>query len=149
MCHPILAATSALGSVLARVAEASPVFLTTAEKADALRGLARVQAQLDELRLRVLAAAADVAETTAARDAGEWLANATHTRFEDARADLALAVALDRRYAVLGAALRAGQANTAQAEVIARALDALPEQIDDRGIGSGDQSSFDTLVKPA
>jgi hypothetical protein len=140
MCHPILAATSALGSVLARVAEANPVFLSTVEKADALTGLARVQAQLDELRLRVLAAAADVAETTAARDAGEWLAHATHARFEDARADLVLAVALDRRYAVLGAALRAGQANTAQAEVIARALDALPGDVPTDVLSAAEQT---------
>lgn len=129
MSHPICDAATALGLVLTQAADANPVFLSTAEKASVLTELARVEAQLTELRLRVLAASADVAETTAARDAGEWLAHATHARFEDTRADLALAVALDRRYAVLGGALRAGRANTSQAQVVARALDALPTDV--------------------
>ena len=129
MSHPILTATTSLGCVLAGVAQANPVFLTTTEKASVLTELARVEAQVAELRLRVLAVAGDLAESTAARDAGEWLAHATRGRFDQARADLTLAKALDSRYAVLGGALRTGEANLAQAQVITRALDQLPADL--------------------
>ena len=95
-----------------------------------MQGLARAEAQLAELRLRVLADAGDVAEQTAAKDAAGWLCHETRVRFDQARADLALAVALDRRYPVVAAALRAGEANVAQARVIVRALDALPDTVD-------------------
>jgi hypothetical protein len=44
-------------------------------------------------------------------------------------ADCALAVGLDRRWVVLAAALRAGDINVAQAEVIARALEDLPREV--------------------
>ena len=129
MSHPILTATTVLGTALAQVADANPVFLTTTQKASVLTELARVEAQVAELRLRVLAVAGDLAETTAARDVGEWLAQATRGRFDQARADLTLAQALDRRYAALGAALRTGEANLAQAQVITRALDQLPADL--------------------
>ena len=63
---------------------------------------------------------------TAAKDAAGWLAKETRTRFADARADLALATALDREHPVLAAAMREGDATLAQAQVIHRALTALP-----------------------
>lgn len=124
--HPILSATVEVGAVLTSVAGVDPVFMTTAQKAEALRELAGLEARLVELRLRVLATAGDVVEATAARDAGTWLALETRGRIEDARADHALAIALERRYPTLAVALGAGDANLAQAQVIARALDRLP-----------------------
>jgi hypothetical protein len=95
----------------------------------ALRELVRAEAMLAELQLRILPDAGDVAERAAARDIAEWLAAQTHTRHEDARADLSLAVSLDRRWTVLAQAMRDGEANIAQAQVIARALDALPQEV--------------------
>ncbi len=93
-------------------------------------GLVRAEAQLVELRLRVLADAGDLAEQTAARDAAGWLAQTTRTRFADARADLRLATALERELPVLGAAMREGDATLAQAHVIHRAVTALPASVD-------------------
>ena len=49
------------------------------------------EAQLVELRLRILADAGDLAADTAARDAAGWLAQHTRTSYADARADLRLA----------------------------------------------------------
>jgi len=140
MSHPILTATTVVGQALAQVAQANPVFLTTTEKASVLTELARVEAQVAELRLRVLAVAGDLAESTAARDAGEWLAQATRVRFDQARADLTLAQALDRRYAVLGGALRTGEANLAQAQVITRALDQLPADLTAEVLAAAEQT---------
>ena len=128
--HPILAAVSDIRSLLKGVAGANPTFMSTSEKSVALRELVAAEAQLVELRLRVLADAADLADTTGAKDAAGWLAHQTRTRFADARADLALAGALDRERPVLAVGMREGAVTLAQAHVIRRALDALPSAVD-------------------
>lgn len=102
MSHPILAAATAMDVVLKDVADANPLFMSAAEKADALRELARIESRVAELRMRVLVDAGDVATEVGARDAAAWYADATCTRFEDARADLRLATALDQRWSTLG-----------------------------------------------
>ncbi len=140
MSHPILRATADIDAALKQVADVNPTFMSTGEKAAALRELSAVEARVAELRLRVLAFAGDVAQLTAAHDADEWLAVATRGRFEDARADLVLARALDRRYAVLAASLRDGSVNLAQARVIVRALDDLPEDVPAEMIGLAEET---------
>ena len=130
MTHPILAAASDIRSVLKGVAGANPTFMSLDEKAQALAELVAAEAQLVELRLRVLADAGDLADVTGAKDAAGWLAHETRTRFADARADLALAGALDRERPVLAAGMREGAVTLAQAHVIRRALDALPAAVD-------------------
>ena len=129
MTHPVHEALASVETALKSVADVNPTFMTVGEKAAALRDLVRADARLTELRLRVLSAAGDVAEDAAAHDAAEWLSAQTRVRPEGARADLALAVGLDRRWVVLAAALRAGDVNVAQAEVIARALEDLPREV--------------------
>ena len=129
MTHPILTATALIDEALTSVSDVNPTFMPTADKAEALEELVRIESRVAELRWRILADAGDVAADTGARDAAGWLADATRSRFEDARADLALATALDRRWQVLGGAVRGGRVNTAQARVIARALDALPDVV--------------------
>ena len=129
MSHPIVAAVSDIRSLLKGVAGANPTFMSTDEKATALGELVRASAQLDELRLRVLADAGDLADSTGAKDAAGWMAHQTRTRFADARADLALATALDRSRPVLAAGMRDGAVTLAQAQVIRRALDALPARV--------------------
>jgi hypothetical protein len=129
MSHPILAAATAMDDVLKGVQDANPVFMSTGDKAEALRELARIESRVAELRMRVLADAGDVASDTGARDAAGWYADTTRTRFEDARADLRLAGALNRRWHALGAAVREGRVSIAQARVIVRSLEALPETV--------------------
>ena len=128
--HPIVAAVSDVRTSLKSVAGVSPTFMSTADKAVALTDLVRAEAQLGELRLRILADAGDLAHETAAKDAAGWLAQMTRTRFADARADLALASALDRDRVVVAAALREGSVTLAQAHVIHRAVAALPADVD-------------------
>lgn len=128
--HPMVEAVAGVHAWLKTVADANPAFMSTDDKAVALAELVRASAQLDELRLRILGDAGDVAEATAARDAAGWLAQHTRTRYADARADLVLARALDRDRPVLGAAMREGEATLVQAHVIRRALDALPSCVD-------------------
>ena len=127
--HPIVAVVSDIRSLLKGVAGVNPTFMSTGDKATALCELARASGQLDELRLRVLADAGDLADATGAKDAAGWLAHQTRTRFDDARADLALATALDRERPVLAAGMRDGTVTLGQAQVIRRALDALPARV--------------------
>ena len=119
--HPIVACASDISASLKAVGSVNPTFMSTADKATALRGLVRAEGQLAELRLRILADAGDLAEEAAAKDAAGWLAHHTRTRFGDARADLALATALDREHPVLAAGMREGDVTLGQAHVIRRA----------------------------
>ncbi|WP_322920572.1 HNH endonuclease signature motif containing protein [Nocardioides renjunii] len=140
--HPIVAAATDVRSVLKSVADTNPTFMTTADKATALTELVAAEAQLAELRLRILADAGDLADATAARDAAGWLAQVTRTRYADARADLALATALERERPVLAAAMRDGAATLAQSHVIHRALqtlDALPASVDAEAVDRAEQ----------
>ena len=134
MSHPIVAAVSDIRTSLKSVADANPTFMSTDDKATALSELVRAEAQLAELRLRILTDAGDLADVTsakgAAKDAAGWLAQTTRMRFTDARADLTLATALDRNRPVLAAAMREGGVSLAQAHVIHRALTALPAAVD-------------------
>lgn len=128
--HPIVAAASDIRSLLKGVADVNPAFMTTDDKTTALGELVRAEGQLVELRLRILADAGDLAQETAARDAAGWLAHQTRTRFADARADLALATALDRERPLLAAGMRDGLVTLDQAHVIRHALESLPPSVD-------------------
>ena len=126
--HPVLTCASSLAVALGEVESVDPLFMTTADKQTALVDLAAVAARLDELRLRVLGAADDVAALHGARDAGAWLAHATRADDAAGRRDLALARDLQRR-PLVAAAMRTGRLDRAQAVVITRALDALPDDV--------------------
>ncbi len=83
MTHPIVTAASDVRSSLKAVADVNPTFMSTADKATALTELVRAEAQVAELRLRILADAGDLAHETAAKDAAGWLAQVTRTRYAD------------------------------------------------------------------
>ncbi len=129
MTHPILTAARLVDEALKTVADTNPTFMTIPDKAEALRELVRLESRVTELRLRVLADAADVAAETGARDAADWLAHESRLRPEDARADLRLAESLDRRCPAVSSALRAGEMTPAQARVVVRAVDDLPDEV--------------------
>jgi hypothetical protein len=57
--HPIVAAATDVRASLKAVADANPTFMTVDDKAVALRELVATEAQLAELRLRILADAGD------------------------------------------------------------------------------------------
>ncbi|MBS4751393.1 DUF222 domain-containing protein [Nocardioides sp. zg-ZUI104] len=126
--HPVLEAAGQMRRVLGEVADVESLFMATADKEAALRELTRVEAQVAELRLRVLASADDVAAVHGARDAGAWIAHATHTDPQTARADWRLAKALEHR-PVVAAGMRDGKVSAAQARVITLGLDELPTDL--------------------
>ncbi|HYJ28494.1 MAG TPA: DUF222 domain-containing protein [Nocardioides sp.] len=143
MSHPTVAAVCDVRARLKSVRDANPTFMSTGDKAAALRELVAAEGQLAELRLRILADGGDLAADTAARDAAGWLAQHTRTSYADARADLRLADALDRKRPVLAAALREGAASLAQARVIDRALTALATGVDEQTVASAEAHLVD------
>lgn len=126
--HPVVACAARLREVVAQVADVQPVFLSVAEKEQALVDLARAEAQVAELKARVLAASDDVAAEHGARDVAAWLAHATQADPRAARADLHLARALERR-PMVAAGMRAGAVSAAQARVIVGAVEDLPADL--------------------
>lgn len=126
--HPILACVAELEAALDGASGAQPVYLSTSEKAEALRRLAVVEGRVAGLRLGVMAAADDVAVDTGARDVAAWWSHHTLTEPDVARADQRLAHALDREQQV-AAAVASGRCSVAQARVIVRCLDDLPARV--------------------
>jgi hypothetical protein len=88
-----------------------------------------VESRLAATRLRLLAVADDVAEESGARDVGAWFRRAARVDRGPARRAMRLARALDRRWLALARGHAAGEVSTAQAEVIAGALEDLPEDV--------------------
>jgi hypothetical protein len=130
--HPILGFAAALGGALDRVLRVEPVFMTPDQKRQALVELARQQARLDALALRVLAAADldDVGAAAGASSTGVWLSHETRADRGEAAARVKLARALDRDRAATAAGLAAGEFSVEHAKVIVRAVADLPGDLD-------------------
>lgn len=127
--HPVLVAVSAVEAALAQAGAVDPVFMTPAEKEQALLGLTRARDRLEELTLRILATAEDLADRDGARDPAAWLA--THARQDpgECRRRLRLARLLDE-HPTTAHGVRDGTVNLAQAQVILAAVTDLPAEID-------------------
>ena len=136
--HPVLACVEVLGRALDEAADAQPLYLSTSDKATAMRELAIVEARVAALRLRVMAVSDDVAEAEGARDVGAWFSHHTLTEPDAARSDAHLATSLDQHRPQLAQALATGRCSVAQAKVIARALDDLPPRIGAEVLGSAE-----------
>jgi hypothetical protein len=91
--------------------------------------LARVEAQVAELGLRVLSASDDVAADDGARDVAGWIDHHNRVDRPTARREQRLAEALDRRWRRVQTGMRDGVVSAEQAHVITRALDKLPEHV--------------------
>jgi hypothetical protein len=125
--HPVVEFAHRLTERLHQVGSTPVWSMTPAEQRETLRTLARAEAQLAALRLRVLAEAerSGAGSERAAATAADWVAIETRQTRISARSDLKLATALER-HPLLHSALEAGGVNLAQARVIVTALDRLP-----------------------
>ncbi|HEX4472095.1 MAG TPA: DUF222 domain-containing protein, partial [Nocardioides sp.] len=128
--HPLLAAARVIDAALDDVAGLDPIYLTTGDKAALLVGLTRLTARVTALRADVLAVAEDLADQTADRSPGTWLAVETRTDRREAIADERLGTTLRDRWPALAQAARSGQVTWQQAGVLTHALDDLPQQVD-------------------
>ena len=122
--HPIAGFAARAHAVLDTLTDAPAWSMTRAEQRHALTELARLQARIAELHLRVLAAAdrSDVAAETAATSTTAWLAQATRQARAAAHADVLLAQALDGPFSATRDALADGLVDVDQARVIVRAV---------------------------
>lgn len=92
--HPMLECLDSLEAVLAGVVEVEPIFMSAAEKKQALLRANAVAARVGELGLRVLQVADDVAAEDGMRDPAAWLAHHAHLDQGEARRRQRLARAL-------------------------------------------------------
>ncbi|MFC6320657.1 DUF222 domain-containing protein [Nocardioides sp. GCM10027113] len=128
--HPVLACTEAIGKELDLVAEVDPAYMRTEDQAAALVELSALAARVEELKLRVLASADEVALDSGARSAAAWLAHATRTDAGRALGAARLAEAITGRWSRVGQGLAQGSVNPAQARVLVTSLDDLPADLD-------------------
>ena len=98
---------------------------STGDKADVLVRLTTLVDRVEGLRLRVMAAAMDVADTDGAPTVAAWLAPRTRATTRSLHGREQLARGMDRRWQPVGAGVAAGTVSLAQAEVIVRALETL------------------------
>ncbi|WP_134739031.1 DUF222 domain-containing protein [Nocardioides sp. 503] len=126
--HPVLAAVSTIEDALAELAEVDPIYMSTDDKAAALLRLSALSDRTEELRLRVMASADDVAERDGARDVAAWLAHHARRDRGECRRRLRLAGDL-LKHPVVAGALREGMVNVGQAEVVVRAVKELPAEV--------------------
>lgn len=128
--HVVDRGVAVAGAALSELGDASLLGLDQRSVADSMVALARLKAQVAELELRVLAHAehVKVEEPSGATTTATWLARATRLTVRSARRAAHLASALEG-YAAVRAGLADGAVNLEQAEVIVRALDALPDDL--------------------
>lgn len=127
--HPVLAAADQVAELLKDVADLPVDFLGTPEKREALLAVSQVAAQVESLRLRLIAAAADVADDEACRDVAAWLTTRLRSDRGANRRAQRLATSLATRWSQVARALAQGAVNAEQAEVIVRALDEIPDAV--------------------
>jgi hypothetical protein len=131
--HPLLAAVAAMHAALDDLAAAGadPLYLPTPQKGTLLRELTALAARVSAVRADVLAVADDLADQTADRSPGTWLAAETRTDRREAIHDERLGAALRRRWPRVGEAVRAGRITWQQAGVVSQALDTLLDTADE------------------
>lgn len=125
--HPVVDFAERLTKRLDSLAEVPLMSMTPAQKRAVLVAIARGEAQLETLKLRLLAEAEQSEATvdSGAGTAADWLAIETHQVRRDARGDLLLAQRLEH-HDLLSAAMARGRVNVAQAGAIVAALQRLP-----------------------
>ena len=125
--HPVAAFAAAAVARLDTLATTPVWSMASTEQLDTLRLLAVAEAQVSALRLRVLAEAdrSEAAASTGAATAADWVAVQTRQVRREARSDLKLAQAVERR-PTLTRGCSTGAVNTAQARAITTALYRLP-----------------------
>ena len=146
--HLVDRGVAVIAGALTDLDEVSLLGLDQAATAASLVEIAAAEARLGELKHRVLAHASQVRveEATGAATTATWLARATRTTVRSSRRAVHLAAALES-YERLREGYAAGAVNTEQAEVIARALDALPTDIPNTVKAAAEQRLVDLAAQ--
>ena len=126
----VLRSLATVSDALGQTASVSVGFMSTAQRRESLLQLSAVSAQLESLRLRLIAVSGDVAADDGCRDVATWLSHHTRTDRPTNTRTERLAQSLDRGWPLVVDGLAAGTVNLAQAEVIVRGLEKLPDTLD-------------------
>jgi hypothetical protein len=130
--------TESLHGALDRLAETPTWSMTPEEQRTVLVELARAEARVAELRLRVLVQADrdGVGVDSGATSTPAWLAHATRTTTAARFRDLHLAQRLDDRFPLTRAALAAGVIDVEKAGIVTAAVEALTSEYDELPAGT-------------
>ncbi|MFD7077878.1 DUF222 domain-containing protein [Nocardioides sp. NPDC059952] len=118
------AALQAIETALQELLSTDPAYWRTSQKKDLLERLEKLQAMQAALKLRVLAAAGDIAEETGAKDVSGWLRTELLVDKGVARSQIKLAAGV-AKYDLVAAGLAEGVVSQDKARVITKALDAV------------------------
>ncbi|NYI78954.1 DUF222 domain-containing protein [Nocardioides panzhihuensis] len=121
---PIDAELAALESSLDNLLARDPAYWRTSQKKDRLKRLEIIQAKQAALKLRILAAAGDIAEETGAKDVSGWMLTELLVDKKIGRAEVKFAAAL-AKYELAAAGLAEGVVSQDKARVITKALEAV------------------------
>jgi hypothetical protein len=121
---PIDAALTAIETSLHDLLSSDPLYWRTGQKKDLLERLEKLQAQQAALKLRVLAAAGDIADETGAKDASGWMRTELLVDKAVARSQIKLATSVEK-YDLVAAGLAEGVVSQDKVRVIIQALDAI------------------------
>jgi hypothetical protein len=116
------AAMATIDSSLEDLLATDPIYWSAEEKKAVLAWSAKIEAQQTALKLRVLAAAGDIAEETGAKDASGWLRTELLIDKGVARSQIKLATRV-AKYDLVAAGLAEGVISQDKARVISQALD--------------------------
>ena len=130
--HPVSRAVTRLHQVIDEVAETPMWSMDPDETAATLAAATRLEARVAELKLRVAAHAdeAKIGESTGATSTAVWWAHATNQTRREAFKLMHLATALSSGHEPARVALAAGDLVLEQAQVIVRAVEQLPADLD-------------------
>ena len=130
--HVVARAVAHLHADLDQLTHAPVWTMTEQESGHALVELTRLAARVAELELRVAVHAdrIDVGSDIGATSTGSWWAHTSRLTRAEAHRNVKLATALDTRFERVRHGLAAGDVLTEQAQVIVRALEALPADLD-------------------
>ncbi len=129
--HPVAAAVAAVRAELGSVSGTPVWSMNASETGDALVAVTRLEAQLAQLKMRLLAHGerVEVGAQVGATSAANWLAHQTKTTRAAVHRSARLARRLDDAYPEVDAALAEGAITVEQAEVIVDAVDKLPTDL--------------------
>lgn len=127
--HPLLRLVAHLRDDIKSCRDVDPMYLPSDVKADLLLDMTQLEAQLEALRMRLMAGSSDVAELVGNKDVATWLARAMHTHRASQASAEKLGMSLESRWQLVGAAVRDGRASLDQARVATRCLDDLADAL--------------------
>ncbi|MGZ5399233.1 MAG: DUF222 domain-containing protein [Nocardioides sp.] len=129
--HPVTTTVASVREDLAAVVGTPVWSMSTTETETALVDVARLEAQVAQLKLRLLAHAVrmDAGSAVGATSTATWFAHRTRTTRPAAHRATRLATRLEDAHPVVDAALAEAAINVEQASVIVDAVDALPTDL--------------------